>query len=397
MKKIGLLPQIILAIILGIIIGSVAPEWLVRVFATFNGIFGNFLGFVIPFIIIGFIAPGIGQLGRGAGKLLGVTVGLAYLSTIIAGLFAFMISYNLLPGFLSGNSIVKNAENPEEFLQPAYFTIEMPPVMEVISALLFAFIIGIGLAAIKGNTLQNAFDDFQQIIEKLINKAVIPLLPYHILGIFTNMTYGGQVQTILSVFGKVFVLIIVLHIVMLVIQYTAGGLAQKKNPFSLLRMMAPAYFTAIGTQSSAATIPVTLRQAKKTGVQERIADFCIPLCATVHLSGSTITLVTCSIGVMLLNGQLPVLGAYIPFILMLGVTMVAAPGVPGGAVMAALGILDTMLGFDQTMLSLMIALYLAQDSFGTAANVTGDGAITLLVDKIYKKNRKIPDETEPVA
>ncbi|MCQ6275029.1 dicarboxylate/amino acid:cation symporter [Bacillus sp. V3B] len=393
MKKPGLLPKIIIAIALGIVVGSFSPEWLVRVFATFNGIFGNFLGFVIPFIIIGFIAPGIGKLGKGAGKLLGITAGMAYLFTIVSGIFAFFVSYNILPSFISGQQMT-NAENPEAFLQSAFFVIEMPPVMQVMSALILAFIIGIGLASIKGNTLQNVFEDFQIIVEKLIKIVIIPLLPYHIFGIFTNMTYGGQVQSILSVFLKVFVLIIVMHLVMLVLQYTAGGAAQKKNPFSLLKTMAPAYFTAIGTQSSAATIPVTLGQVKKTGVQAKIADFTVPLLATVHLSGSTITLVTCSMAVMLLNGGNPTAGSYIPFILMLGVTMVAAPGVPGGAVVAALGIMETMLGFDPTMLSLMMALYLAQDSFGTATNVTGDGALTMLVDKISPKKSPEIEQTQ---
>ncbi|WP_028392337.1 dicarboxylate/amino acid:cation symporter [Bacillus cihuensis] len=382
--KLGLLPRIILAIILGIVIGSFAPENLVRGFATFNGIFGNFIGFVIPFIIIGFIAPGIGQLGKGAGKLLGLTTAFAYVSTIIAGAIAFIASYTLLPNFISGNQLI-NTDNPEEFLLQPFFVLEMPPIMEVISALLFAFIIGIGLASIKGNTLQHAFDDFQLIVEKLIKTAIIPILPFHIFGIFANMTYGGQVQSILSVFAKVFVLIIVLHIVMLILQYTVGGLLHKKNPLTLLKIMSPAYFTAVGTQSSAATIPVTLGQVKKTGVQGRIADFTVPLLATVHLSGSMITLVSCSVGVLLLNGTTPTITMYIPFILMLGVTMVAAPGVPGGAVMAALGVLETMLGFDQTMISLMIALYLAQDSLGTATNVTGDGALTMIVDKFTPK------------
>ncbi|MGE8078714.1 dicarboxylate/amino acid:cation symporter [Peribacillus loiseleuriae] len=393
--KLGLLPRIILAIILGIVIGSFAPEKLVKGFATFNGIFGNFIGFVIPFIIIGFIAPGIGQLGKGAGKLLGLTTAFAYISTIIAGAIAFIASYTLLPNFISGNQLI-NADNPEKFLLEPFFVLEMPPIMEVISALLFAFIIGIGLASIKGNTLQHAFDDFQQIVEKLIKTAIIPILPFHIFGIFANMTYGGQVQSILSVFAKVFVLIIVLHIVMLILQYTVGGLLHKKNPFTLLKVMSPAYFTAVGTQSSAATIPVTLGQVKKTGVQGRIADFTVPLLATVHLSGSMITLVSCSVGVMLLNGSTPTLSMYIPFILMLGVTMVAAPGVPGGAVMAALGVLETMLGFDQTMISLMIALYLAQDSLGTATNVTGDGALTMIVDKFSPKKTRTMEQTKVV-
>ena len=388
--KLGLLPQIILAILLGIGIGSIAPESLVRVLATFNSLFGNFIGFVIPFIIIGFIVPGIGQLGKGAGKMLGITVLLAYLSTIAAGFLAYLAGSSLLPRFIAGNAL-KTAENPEEFLLEPYFLLEMPPVMEVISALLFAFILGIGLAAVNSRYLQGAFDEFQQIVEKVIKAVIIPLLPFHILGIFANMTFGGQVQSILSVFAKVFVLVILLHLAVLVLQYTAGGILHRKNPFRLMKTMAPAYFTAIGTQSSAATIPVTLRQAKKTGIDEKVADFSIPLLATVHLSGSTITIVCCSMGVMMLNGLPVEAGSYLPFILMLGVTMVAAPGVPGGAVMAAVGILDSMLGFDKTMLSLMIALYLAQDSLGTAANVTGDGAIAMIADKFNRRKKHVQE------
>lgn len=225
------------------------------------------------------------------------------------------------------------------------------------------------------------FEEFQQIIEKVISYIIIPLLPFHIFGIFANMAYGGAVFEILSLFAVVFILIIIMHWVMLTGQYTTAGLLQKKNPFALIRTMLPAYFTALGTQSSAATIPVTLRQARKTGVKERVADFTVPLFATIHLSGSTITLVTCAIGVILLTGQAPSFGNFFPFILMLGVTMIAAPGVPGGAVMAAIGLLEVMLGFDETMVALMIALYLAQDSFGTAANVTGDGALANIVDR----------------
>ncbi|WP_243291115.1 dicarboxylate/amino acid:cation symporter [Bacillus sp. FJAT-47783] len=382
--NIGLLPRIILAIVLGVAIGSVAPQWLVKLFSTFNGIFGSFLGFVIPLIIIGFIAPGIAEMGRGAGKMLGITTAVAYGSTIVAGLLAFFAGSAFLPSFISGNHL-EELENPEEFLQHPFFQIDMPPVMGVMSALLLAFILGIGMATIKGDTLQQAFNNFRTIIEKLISNIIIPLLPIHIFGIFANMTYGGQVALILSVFAKVFALIIALHIIMLLIQYTTSGVVSGKNPFTLMKTMLPAYFTALGTQSSAATIPVTLRQAKQTGVKEKVADFTVPLLATIHLSGSTITLVSCAMGVMLLNGQTPDLASITPFIFMLGVTMIAAPGVPGGAVMAALGLLDSMLGFNETMLTLMIALYLAQDSFGTATNVTGDGALTVIVNKFTKK------------
>ncbi|MGM9929554.1 MAG: dicarboxylate/amino acid:cation symporter [Bacillus sp. (in: firmicutes)] len=395
MKKFGLLPRIILAIALGIGIGLVAPEWLVRVFATFNDIFGNFLGFAIPLIIIGFIAPGIGTLGKGAGKLLGITTGFAYASTVFAGLLAFAVAKFLYP-FLLANQSSSNFANPEESLVSSYFTIEMPAIMGVMTALLLAFTIGLGMAAIKGNALQNVMNDFRDIVEKVINAIIIPLLPFHIFGLFANMTHGGQIAAIMSVFAKVFVMIILLHIVMLFMQYTVAGAVSKQNPLMMLKRMLPAYFTAIGTQSSASTIPVTLAQTKELGVQKRVANFSVPLLATIHLSGSTITLVSCAMAVMLLQGQTASFMSIMPFILMLGVTMIAAPGVPGGAVMAALGLLESMLGFTDNMLSLMIALYLAQDSFGTACNVTGDGAITVLTNQFAQSNEDKEVEEMPL-
>lgn len=252
------------------------------------------------------------------------------------------------------------------------------------TALLLAFTLGLGAAVIKGQALQKVMVDFREIVEKLIASVIIPLLPYHILCVFANLTYGGQVTMILSVFAKVFIMIIALHVLFLVIQYFVAGQVARKNPFTLLKNMVPAYFTAIGTQSSAAAIPVTLRQTKLNGVRGKVADFVIPLCATIHLSGSTITLVSCSMAVMLLTGMPASIGTMFPFILMLGITMVAAPGVPGGAVMAALGLLESMLGFDTTLTSLMIALYIAQDSFGTACNVTGDGAIAVITDGVSR-------------
>lgn len=382
MKKFGLLPQIIIAIILGIALGKISPDWVIKTLATFNGIFGNFLGFAIPLIIIGFIAPGIGQMGKGAGRLLGLSTFIAYGSTIIAGLLAFLTATFIYPKILKIGSFFKNFGNPEEALLPPFFKIEMPPIMGVMAALIIAFILGVGISVINGNTLQKGLEDFRDIIEKLISAVIIPLLPMHILGIFANMTHGGQVEMIISVFGKVFVIIIGLHVMILLLQYTLAGALMKRNPISLLKIMMPAYFTALGTQSSASTIPVTLRQIKEAGGRDKVADFTVPLFATIHLSGSTITLVCCSMAVMLLSGTTPTFAIMLPFILMLGVTMIAAPGVPGGAVMAALGLLKTMLDFDPTMLSLMIALYLAQDSFGTACNVTGDGALTIIVDKL---------------
>ncbi len=390
MKKLGLLPKLIIAIILGIIIGSVGPKWSVQTLATFNGLFGNFLSFTIPLIIVGFVAPGIGELGEKAGKLLGITALIAYVSTIFSGSLAYFTSSVVLPRILAGESLNVDAVNPEEALLEPFFTVEMPPIFGVMTALLIAFTIGLGIAAVKSEAIKKVMQEFQAIIEKLISKIIIPLLPFHILGIFANMTHAGQVVTILSVFSRVFIMVILLHLTVLVIQFIVGGTFAGGNPFRLLKNMIPAYLTAIGTQSSAATIPVTLAQTKKNGVQDEVAEFVVPLCATIHLSGSTITLVSCSIAIMMLNNMPVSFASMFPFILMLGITMVAAPGVPGGAVMAALGILESMLGFPQALLSLMIALYVAQDSFGTATNVTGDGAIALLVNKIsgYKLNKQ---------
>ncbi|MGD6816985.1 dicarboxylate/amino acid:cation symporter [Metabacillus sp. 84] len=386
--RLGLLPKIAAAIILGILAGKIMPEEVIRFFATFNGIFGNFINFVIPLIIIGFIAPGIGQIGKGAGRLLGLSAGVAYGSTVAAGLLAYFAASMLLPGFTEGYTLNKMG-NPEEFLQKPFFTVEMPPFIDIVGALLLAFTLGIGMASIKGNALNHVMEDFRQIVEKVIAVVIIPLLPFHIFGIFSNMTFGGQVESIISVFAKVFAMIIALHLIMLVLQYLAAGAVSKANPFRLLKSMMPAYFTALGTQSSAATIPVTLEHVKKTGkADDKVADFTIPLFATIHLSGSTITLVSCAMGVMLLSGAEISFQTLFPFILMLGVTMIAAPGVPGGAVMAALGPLKSILGFDATMVSLIIALYLAQDSFGTAANVTGDGALAIFLSKIGVKKKK---------
>ena len=392
-KKLGLLPKIVIAIVLGIVIGAISKSMdlpvIVRIGATYNSIFGNFLNFCIPLIIIGFVAPGIADLGEGAGKTLGLTAGIAYISTLIAGTFAFCVDRALFPAFLKVGSIVMdNAQNAEDTMLPGLFTVEMPPLMGVMTALLISFIIGLGIAITRNKPLKDIFFGFQEIVEKLVANILIPLLPFHIYGIFANMTHAGTVVEIMTVFAKVFLIIIIMHILIIVFQYVIAGTASKKNPFNMIRNMIPAYMTAIGTQSSAATIPVTVDCTKKNGVSKKMAEFVCPLCATIHLSGSTITLTSCAIAVMMLNGWDISIAQMLPFIMMLGVTMVAAPGVPGGAVMAALGILESMLGFNETMLTLMIALYIAQDSFGTACNVTGDGAIAVLMDAIDGGNKQ---------
>ena len=378
--KIGLLGKIIIAIALGVILGLVSPAWLVRIFITFNGIFSQFLGFAIPLIIVGLVAPAISDIGKTAGKMLIVTVAIAYGSTVFAGLVSYLTGAALFPGMIQSGAALQEVASSAE-LSP-YFTVTIPPLMNVMTALILAFTLGLGLAALDRQTLKDAIHDFEQVIIKTIKSAIIPLLPLYIFGIFLNMTYAGQVFSILTVFIKIIGIIFLIHIGILILQFAIAGGFARKNPFKLLWTMLPAYFTALGTQSSAATIPVTLEQTRKNGVSEDIAGFTIPLCSTIHMSGSTLKIVACALALMIMQGIPYDFGMFLGFICMLGITMVAAPGVPGGAIMASLGLLQSMLGFDQEAQALMIALYIAMDSFGTACNVTGDGAIALIIDKL---------------
>ena len=384
--KIGLLGKILIAIALGIGLGLIAPAWLVRLFITFNGIFSQFLGFAIPLIIVGLVAPAISDIGKTAGKMLIVTVAIAYGSTVFAGLVSYLTGAALFPGMIQSGSSLQEVASAAE-LSP-YFTVTIPPLMGVMTALVLAFTLGLGLAALDRQTLKDALHDFEQVIIKTINSAIIPLLPLYIFGIFLNMTYVGQVFSILTVFIKIIGIIFLIHIGILILQFTIAGGFVRRNPFKLLWTMLPAYFTALGTQSSAATIPVTLAQTRKNGVSEDIAGFTIPLCSTIHMSGSTLKIVACALALMIMQGMPYDFGMFAGFICMLGITMVAAPGVPGGAIMASLGLLQSMLGFDQEAQALMIALYIAMDSFGTACNVTGDGAIALIIDRLMGPGNK---------
>ncbi|WP_125152536.1 dicarboxylate/amino acid:cation symporter [Clostridium rectalis] len=388
MKKfsLGLIPKIVLAIILGVLIGKFTPEAFVRIFVTFGSIFGNFLGFAIPLIIMGFIVAGIAELGSGAGKLLGLTVALAYGFTLISGFFGFTVGKTLLPSIITNSSISSVASQAKD-LEP-YFTIQIPPMMEVTTALIFAFLLGLGISATGSSTLKKAAEEFQNIISKTIEKVVIPLLPLYILSIFGNMTYTGKATTIFSVFWKVFIIIIACHFIIILFQFAIGSSLSKKNLFKCLKIQTQGYMTALGTQSSAATIPVNLQCSEKMGITKGIREFVIPLCATIHMSGSTITLTICAMSVMMLNNMPVSFSSFAGFIAMLGVSLVAAPGVPGGCVMAALGVLKSILGFSEPMLGLMIALYIAQDSFGTACNITGDQAVAMIVDFIDRKGKK---------
>ena len=378
--KINLLLQILIAIALGVGCAYIFPTWLERLFITFNAIFSQFLSFLIPLIILGFVAPAISEIGRGAGKVLLATVAIAYTATTLSGLMSFYVGDTLFPSLVSPGRL---GDIPEDAgLQP-YFTIDIPPLMSVMTALVAAFVTGICLAGIKGDVLKRGFSEFREIVETTIRNVIIPLLPLYIFGIFLNMTVSGQVATVMASFVKIIGVIFAMHILLLVVQYCIAGLVSGKNPFRLLATMLPAYFTALGTQSSAATIPVTLRQSVKTGVSEEIAGFVVPLCATIHMSGSAMKIVACAIALMLMQGIDYDAASVVGFCCMLGISIVAAPGVPGGAIMASLGLLSSMLGFSEADQALMIALYIAMDSFGTACNVTGDGFIALVVDRLF--------------
>jgi len=383
MKKKGLLPRIIIGIVMGVLIGNVLPEAWVRVFVTFNDLFSQFLGFLIPLIIVGLVVPAIADIGRSAGRLLLLTVGLAYADTIIAGLLAFATGTMLFPMLI--DSEVSMAVEKAEALQP-YFQLQIPAILDVMAALVASFVIGIGIAYTDSPTLKKGFSEFRIIIEKTIQVVIIPILPLYIFGIFLGMTFTGEAYHIILVFAKIICIIFLLHIIILLYEFLiAGGLA-RKNPFRLLVNMLPAYITALGTSSSAATIPVTLRQTKKNGVSDEIASFCVPLCATIHISGSMMKITCCALTVCLISGLPHDLPLFLHFILLLGICMVAAPGVPGGAAMAALGPLAGVLGFSPDAQALIVALYIAMDSFGTACNVTGDGALAVIIDKLHQKN-----------
>ncbi|WP_066528157.1 dicarboxylate/amino acid:cation symporter [Corynebacterium bouchesdurhonense] len=376
----SLLFWIVLAIIGGYLCSLFFPVWLARVFVTFNGLFSNFLGFFVPVLIFALIAPAIAGLGQGAGKWLGATAGIAYGSTIISGLIAFGTAKLLYPLMLNGG-LVTDVADPEEGGLSPYFTVEMPAPFAVMSALLLAFVIGVAMTAVPSRAMKQVLDELNGVILKVVTSFVIPLLPLYIFGTFLNLGMNENFGSTIAAFGKVLLLSIVMTLVIILIQYLVAGAIAGRNPFTALKNMLPAYFTALGTSSSAATIPVTYESTLKNKVDEDVAGFVVPLCATIHLSGSMMKITLYALAIVFMDNLDVSNGQIIGFLLLLGIMMIAAPGVPGGAIMAAVGLLQSNLGFDDSMVSLMIAAYIVVDSFGTAANVTGDGAIALIVNK----------------
>ena len=376
----ALILKLIAGIVIGMLCGLYAPHWLTQLLITFKGLFGELLFFTVPLLILFFITSGIAALPRNSGKLLGRTLGFAYLSTITAGTLAFLVASVVVPMLTQANTAA--AASDVAHLAP-FIEMDIPPAISVMTALVLAFIFGLGIAATQAVQLKQLSDQGRDVIQLMLEKVIIPLLPLYIAGEFAQMAAAGTVFATLKTFGIVLLLAVAMHWCWIITLYTIAGIKAGKSPIALIKNMMPAYFTALGTMSSAATIPVSLQATKANNVKPDVANFTVPLCATIHLSGSTITIVTCAMAVVtMVNGlEMPSLLTVLPFIFMLGVVMLAAPGVPGGAVMSAVGLLGSMLGFGDAAIALMIALYMAQDSFGTACNVTGDGAIAVLVDK----------------
>ena len=389
--RIGLVSRLLIAIVLGIFAGFVLPEPIIKIAVTFSELFSKYLAFIIPLMIIGFVVAGISDLTQGAGKLLGITTLISYSSTIIAGTIAYIMASTVFPHIIDG-SILAKIGNPEKGMLKPFFEIDLPPMLDVTSAVVFSFIMGLAISWLKsqknddGETIYKLFSDFSIIIVKVLLTSIIPVLPFYIFGTFANMAHSGGVFTIMSVFIKVFLCVLALHIAYLVALFAVSGAIGKKNPFQLLKNQIPGYITALGTQSSAATIPVNVECAKNNGVSEEIRDFVVPLCATIHMAGSIITITSCVTAVLMINNMAHSLSIMLPFIMTLGVAMVAAPGAPGGAIMSALPFLG-MVGIVSTgpLGTMLIALYITQDSFGTAANISGDNAIAVIVDTIYHK------------
>ncbi|MDV5167900.1 dicarboxylate/amino acid:cation symporter [Photobacterium rosenbergii] len=389
----NLIIKLLCGIFAGILMGMFAPEVIVQALITTKYLVSQLIKFTIPLLILFYVTSGIASLPKNSGKLLSKTVGLAYLSTLGAGILAFLVAKSLFPALLSGAGQLPEAET---VLTP-FLELQIPPIMNIMTALTVAFIFGLGISNTGADNLKKISDQGRDIIELFLNKVMIPSLPFYIAGVFADMTVKGTVFATLQTFSLVLLAVVAMHWFWLSFQFVTTGVALQRSPLKILRTMLPAYFTAVGTMSSAATVPVTLQQTKRNGVSNSIANFVVPLCANIHMSGSVISIASVAVAVIIMTGAGPVpsLLEALPFLAMLGITMVAAPGAPGGAVMASAGLLGSMLGFTEEMIALQIVLHLAQDSFGTACNVTGDGVIALLIDKVSDSAEETGGELIP--
>ncbi len=396
--KLGLIPRLIIGIVLGILTGLYLPEMVTKIAVTFSSFFSSWLSFIIPLMILAFVTKGIADLSEGAGKLLGITVLVSYASTLIGGSLSWVMSNTVFTKFITKEAVEQITKAAGDSLEPI-FGIPLEPFFDVTGALVFAFVFGLSISWLrgkgKGEYSYGFINEFNEIITNILSKAVVPVLPFYIFGNFANMAYSGSVFAILGIFWKIFLCIVGLHLVYVTIMFVVSGTYAKKNPFMLIKNQIQGYITAVGTQSSAATIPVNLECARKDGVSKEIREFVIPLGATVHMPGSMITITGCTFTILAMYGMNNGFKIMLPFIAVLGIAMVAAPGAPGGAVMSALPFL-TMVGIDPAgpLALLLISLYTTQDSFGTAANISGDNAIAVAVDKFYYKHIAKREKTQ---
>ena len=386
LATLGLLPKLVIALALGAAIGLVAPDWVMRTMNCFRDSFGQFIKFFVPFIIIGLVTPAIADTGRTAGRTLLVTMGIAYASTLFAGYFAYGISCGIFPSIMSGG--LKEAAT-RAF--PAYFALKIPPLMDVTTALATSFLVGLGIVAAKTEVLERAAHELRDIVSRALSTVFVPLLPFYILATMADLTGSGRLARVGGGCLKIMGVALATTTAVLIVQFTIAGIVARRNPFKALWTMLPAYLTGWGCCSSAATIPYTLAQTRKNGVSEETADLVIPLCANVHLAGSMANMVVYAAGFAVLAGEALPFGAFTEYILMVSVTAVASPGVPGGVVLACASVAEAALGFPPERYAIMIAVYMALDGMGTACNLTGDGAIAILVDK-FRRNVSRPSD-----
>ena len=380
--KDSLILKLILGVIVGLVVGFYSNETVIGLVNTIKFLLGQVISFTIPLIILGFIAPAITSMKSNASKMLGVMIGLAYFSSVGAALMSMVAGYTLIPML----NITSAADSAKKVIPELIFKVEIPPAMSVMTALVLAIFVGLAVVWTNSKNFENVLVEFGNIMLAIVTRVVIPILPLFVATTFATLSYEGVILKQFPVFLKVIVIVLIGHYIWLALLYTIGGIVNKCNPMDVLRYYGPAYLTAVGTMSSAATLPIALSCARKSPVlKEEIVNFGVPLGATVHLCGSVLTEVFFVMTVSkILYGTIPSFGTMVLFIILLGVFAVGAPGVPGGTVMASLGIIISVLGFDEAGVGLMLTIFALQDSFGTACNVTGDGALTMILNGLFK-------------